>query len=49
MKIYSRSIMIVQTVLINMEINKTIDYLTENIIVNTSTDKEHFTKVEITI
>ena len=38
-KIYSRSFMIVQTVFIDMEFDKTIDKLMENVIVNTSTAK----------
>ena len=41
MKIYSRSVMIVQTVLMDTELDTTIDDMMENAVVNTSASKEH--------
>ena len=41
MKIYSRSAMIVQTVLMDMEFDNNIDNLMENVVVKTSATKEH--------
>ena len=49
MKIYFRSIMIVQTVLTEMEFYKTIGELMENIIVKTSVAKEHVAENDKTI
>ena len=39
MKIYSRNVMIEQTVLTDMDFDKTIEEITENIILNTSAAK----------
>ena len=49
MKIYSKSGIIVQTVLMDTEFNKTIDNLMENIVVKTSAEKEHVVEIERTI
>ena len=49
MKLYSRSSGLVKTVLIEMESDKTIDELIENVIVNTSAAKEQFSEIKRTI
>ena len=46
MKIYSRIIMIAQTVLMDKEFDKTIDELMENVVVNTSASKVHVAESE---
>ena len=46
MTIYSRSVMILQTVLMGMEFDKTIYEITVNVVVNNSTTKEHVAKIE---
>ena len=45
-KIYSINSMILQTVLINVHFYNTIDYLTENFIVNNYTAKGHVDQIE---
>ena len=47
--IYSRNIMIVKTVLMDMGFNKDIYELTENVAVNTSSNKEHIAEIYRTI
>ena len=49
MKTCSRSSIIVKKILMDMEFNKTIYELAENVVVNTSAAKEHIAEIERTI
>ena len=46
MQLYSHGSMIVQTALMDMELDKTVDELSERTVVNTSAAREHVAKIE---
>ena len=46
MRLYSRAGMIVQTILMDMEFDKTADHLMDSTVVNTSAAKEHVAEIE---